>query len=53
MIDSHTHLIFAGWREDEFEQRLRGLSYQEIAARNPDFEEGVKAFREKRPAKFA
>src|SRR5262245_58695781 len=32
-IDSHTHLVFAGSRENEFEQRLRGLSYQEIAAR--------------------
>jgi imidazolonepropionase len=31
-VDSHTHLIFAGTREDEFEQRLRGLSYQDIAA---------------------
>jgi 2-(1,2-epoxy-1,2-dihydrophenyl)acetyl-CoA isomerase len=27
--------------------------YQEIASRNPDFQEGVTAFREKRPAKFA
>lgn len=33
LIDSHTHLIFAGSRADEFEQRLRGASYQEIAAR--------------------
>ncbi len=32
-VDSHTHLVFAGSREDEFEQRLAGLSYQEIAAR--------------------
>lgn len=32
-IDSHTHLVFAGSREDEFEQRLQGLSYQEIASR--------------------
>jgi imidazolonepropionase len=32
-VDSHTHLIFAGSREDEFEQRLRGLTYQEIAER--------------------
>ncbi len=32
-IDSHTHLLFAGSRVDEFEQRLRGMSYQEIAAR--------------------
>jgi imidazolonepropionase len=31
-IDSHTHLIFAGSREDEFEQRLSGRTYQEIAA---------------------
>jgi imidazolonepropionase len=33
LVDSHTHLIFAGSREDEFEDRLRGLSYQEISAR--------------------
>jgi imidazolonepropionase len=31
-IDSHTHLVFAGSREDEFELRLQGKSYQEIAA---------------------
>lgn len=31
-IDSHTHLVFAGSRESEFEQRLQGLTYQEIAA---------------------
>lgn len=33
LVDSHTHLIFAGSREDEFEQRLQGRTYQEIAAR--------------------
>jgi imidazolonepropionase len=33
LIDSHTHLIFASSREDEFEQRLQGLTYQEISAR--------------------
>ena len=31
-VDSHTHLLFAGSREDEWEQRLRGRTYQEIAA---------------------
>jgi imidazolonepropionase len=31
-VDSHTHLLFAGTREDEFEQRLQGRTYQEIAA---------------------
>jgi imidazolonepropionase len=32
LVDSHTHLLFAGSREDEFEQRLRGRTYQEISA---------------------
>ena len=32
-IDSHTHLLFAGTREKEFELRLQGASYQEIAAK--------------------
>ncbi len=31
LIDCHTHLAFGGWRADEFEQRLSGRSYQEIA----------------------
>ena len=31
LIDCHTHLAFAGWRADEFEQRLRGASYLDIA----------------------
>jgi imidazolonepropionase len=26
-VDCHTHLPFAGWRADEFEARLRGVSY--------------------------
>ena len=29
-VDCHTHLVFAGSREDEFEMRLRGTSYIEI-----------------------
>ena len=31
--DSHTHIVFAGSREQEFEDKIRGLSYAEIAAR--------------------
>lgn len=31
--DSHTHLVFAAWREHEFVYRLQGLSYQQIAER--------------------
>ncbi|OEE62119.1 imidazolonepropionase [Enterovibrio norvegicus FF-454] len=32
LIDCHTHLVFAGNRANEFEQRLNGVSYQDIAA---------------------
>ena len=31
LIDCHTHLAFAGWRADEFEQRIAGRSYLDIA----------------------
>jgi imidazolonepropionase len=30
-VDSHTHLLFAGNRLDDFERRIRGASYEEIA----------------------
>lgn len=32
-IDSHTHTVFAKTREEEFVDRIHGLSYEEIAAR--------------------
>ncbi len=32
LVDCHTHLCFGGWRGDEFEMRLRGMDYREIAA---------------------
>ncbi len=31
-VDAHTHLVFAGNRADEFEKRIGGATYQEIAA---------------------
>ena len=31
--DSHTHIVFAATREEEFVDRIRGLSYEEIARR--------------------
>ena len=31
LVDCHTHLAFGGWRAGEFEQRLAGRSYLEIA----------------------
>jgi len=32
LVDCHTHLVFAGDRAGEFEQRLNGATYEEIAA---------------------
>ncbi len=32
-IDSHTHTVFAASREEEFVDRIKGLSYEEIAAK--------------------
>ena len=31
LVDCHTHLAFAGWRANEFEQRIQGRSYLDIA----------------------
>ena len=31
LIDCHTHLVFGGDRAAEFEQRLQGVSYEDIA----------------------
>lgn len=31
LVDCHTHLAFGGWRADEFELRIQGRSYQDIA----------------------
>lgn len=31
LVDCHTHLAFGGWRSDEFEMRLQGKNYLEIA----------------------
>jgi imidazolonepropionase len=33
LIDCHTHIVFAGNRSDEFEARLNGVPYEEIARR--------------------
>ncbi|MCS6975665.1 MAG: imidazolonepropionase [Gemmatales bacterium] len=45
-VDCHTHLIFAGDRADEFEMRIEGLSYQEIAARGGGIIRTVSATRQ-------
>lgn len=30
-VDSHTHLVFGGSREDEFAMRMKGMKYEQIA----------------------
>jgi imidazolonepropionase len=46
LIDSHTHTIFAGNRADEFEMRLQGKSYLEIAQAGGGILKTVKATRQ-------
>ena len=45
LVDPHTHLIFAGSREDEFELKLSGVSYSEILARGGGIYRTVRATR--------
>jgi imidazolonepropionase len=45
LIDCHTHLIFGGNRAAEFEQRLEGASYEEIARSGGGIISSVKATR--------
>lgn len=46
LIDCHTHLIFAGDRSGEFEQRLKGASYEDIARAGGGILSTVRATRE-------
>jgi len=45
LIDSHTHIVFGGSRENEFEQRIQGLSYLEIAEKGGGIVSTVEATR--------
>lgn len=45
LIDCHTHLVFDGNRSGEFEQRLQGVSYAEIAAAGGGIASTVRATR--------
>jgi imidazolonepropionase len=44
-VDAHTHLVFAGNRAAEFEQRIAGATYQEIAAAGGGIRSTVKLTR--------
>ncbi len=46
LIDCHTHLVYGGNRANEFEMRLQGKSYQEIAEAGGGIVSTVKATRE-------
>ena len=46
LIDCHTHLVFGGDRSNEFEQRLEGVSYSEIAKQGGGIVSSVRATRE-------
>jgi len=46
LIDCHTHIVWGGDRADEFEQRLQGVSYSEIARRGGGIRATVAATRE-------
>lgn len=45
LIDCHTHLVYGGNRAEEFEQRLQGVSYAEIARRGGGIQSTVNATR--------
>ena len=45
-VDSHTHLIFGGYRPDEFEWRLKGDSYMSIMERGGGLQSTVNSTRE-------
>ena len=44
-VDAHTHPVFAGTRANEFEERARGATYQEIAARGGGIKSTMRATR--------
>ncbi|MBI3900101.1 MAG: imidazolonepropionase [Gammaproteobacteria bacterium] len=45
LIDCHTHLVYAGHRADEFEMRLNGVGYEEIARAGLGIRSTVRATR--------
>jgi imidazolonepropionase len=45
IIDSHTHFVFAGSRADEYEMRIKGSTYEEIAAAGGGISSTVNAVR--------
>ena len=49
-VDSHTHLIFAGSRVDDYDRRLRGKTYEEIAQAGGGIQSSAEKLRKASPA---
>jgi imidazolonepropionase len=46
LVDCHTHLPFVGWRAHEYEQKVTGVPYEEIARAGGGIASSAKALRE-------
>jgi imidazolonepropionase len=44
LVDCHTHLPFAGWRAEEYEQKVTGVPYEEIARSGGGIASSARAF---------
>ena len=45
-VDCHTHLPFAGWRAREYEEKVTGVPYEEIARHGGGIQSSARAFAE-------
>jgi imidazolonepropionase len=45
-VDCHTHLPFAGWRAEEYELKVTGVPYEEVARRGGGIASSARAFAE-------
>lgn len=52
LIDCHTHMVYAGNRSNEFEARLNGVAYEEIARQGGGIVSTVRATRNATPAQL-
>jgi imidazolonepropionase len=46
LVDCHTHLPFAGWRAEEYELKVTGVPYEEVARRGGGIASSARAFAE-------
>ncbi len=46
LVDCHTHLPFAGWRAGEYEQKVTGVPYEQIARTGGGIASSARALRE-------